>query len=294
MMIMRIEREMMQLILGVARRDERVRAVLMNGSRTNPNVPKDCFQDYDVVYLVTELESFLRDHSWVDVFGERMIMQMPEAMGLVPPLDKGRFTYLMQFMDGNRIDLSLLRLELKDDYLQEDKLTVALLDKDNRLPEIPPPSDEDYWVKPPTARQFADCCNEFWWVSPYVAKGLWRQELIYAKQMLDLVRDMLLRMLEWQAGINSNFSLSVGKGYKYLDQHISPDSWNRLLTTYAEGSYQATWEALFAAGDLFRDTAQTVAAHFNFTYPLEDDRRVSAHLRHVRALPQDAEEMYSE
>ena len=51
---MRSEDEMMKLILQVAEDDERVRAVYLNGSRTNPNAPKDCFQDYDVVYVVTE------------------------------------------------------------------------------------------------------------------------------------------------------------------------------------------------------------------------------------------------
>lgn len=46
---MRTEAEMYRLILEKARADERIRAVYMNGSRTNPNVPKDIFQDYDVV-----------------------------------------------------------------------------------------------------------------------------------------------------------------------------------------------------------------------------------------------------
>ena len=62
---MRSESEMLDLILSIARRDERVRAVIMNGSRVNPNVPKDFFQDYDVIYLVTEKESFLADPSWI-------------------------------------------------------------------------------------------------------------------------------------------------------------------------------------------------------------------------------------
>ena len=51
---MRTEKEMFELILGVAKRDERVRAVYMNGSRANPNVKKDLFQDYDIVYAVME------------------------------------------------------------------------------------------------------------------------------------------------------------------------------------------------------------------------------------------------
>ena len=82
---MRSEAEMLDLILNTARHDERVRAVIMNGSRVNPNAPKDFFQDYDVVYLVTEKEFFLADPSWINVFGERMILQLPDEMSDPPP-----------------------------------------------------------------------------------------------------------------------------------------------------------------------------------------------------------------
>ncbi|MCX5973532.1 MAG: aminoglycoside 6-adenylyltransferase, partial [Coprothermobacterota bacterium] len=35
-----------------------------------------------------------------------------------------------------------------------------------------PASEGSYFPQPPTAKAFADYCNEFWWVCPYVAKGL--------------------------------------------------------------------------------------------------------------------------
>src|SRR5512143_1224949 len=104
---MRSEREMLDLIINTARNDERVRAVIMNGSRVNPHAPKDFFQDYDVVYLVTEKESFLAAPTWIKVFGELMILQLPDEMSDPPPESKDHYAYLMQFADGNRIDLSL-------------------------------------------------------------------------------------------------------------------------------------------------------------------------------------------
>ena len=290
---MRSEQDMMDLILAVARQDDRIRVVVMNGSRVNPNAPKDIFQDYDIVYLVTDLGSFLADHTWVDVFGERMIMQKPDDMAMFPSEGTGSFAYLMQFMDGNRIDLTLEPLDDMTVYHNDDKLTVVLLDKDNRIPAIPAPTDEDYWVKPPSAKFFADCCNEFWWVATYVAKGLWRREILYARAHLDQhVRPMLIQMLEWHAGIRTDFSLSMGKFGKYLEKHLPDESWQALLATYADGSYEGTWQALFAACDLFRGTGQIVAAHFGYEYPSEDDLRVMAHLRHVYELPWDAAEMY--
>lgn len=41
---MRTEKEMYDLILDIAKNDERIRAIYLNGSRTNPNVPKDIFK----------------------------------------------------------------------------------------------------------------------------------------------------------------------------------------------------------------------------------------------------------
>ena len=67
---MRTEKEMYDLIISIAQSDERIRAVYLNGSRTNPNVPKDIFQDYDVVYVVTETKPFIADKDWINQFGE--------------------------------------------------------------------------------------------------------------------------------------------------------------------------------------------------------------------------------
>lgn len=72
---MRNEQEMYELILGTAREDERIRAVYMNGSRTNSNVPADIFQDYGVMYVVSDTGPFMKERSWIDRFGERLFMQ---------------------------------------------------------------------------------------------------------------------------------------------------------------------------------------------------------------------------
>ena len=64
----------------VAGADDRIRTVLLNGSRANPNIKPDIFQDFDIVFIVRDINSFLSDHSWTDVFGKRIMMQMPEEM----------------------------------------------------------------------------------------------------------------------------------------------------------------------------------------------------------------------
>ena len=65
---MRSEQEMLELIVDTARNDERIRAVILNGSRANPNAPRDIFQDFDVVYIVTDVVSFSYDYEWIKIF----------------------------------------------------------------------------------------------------------------------------------------------------------------------------------------------------------------------------------
>ena len=289
---MRSEQEMFDLILTIARDDERIRAVIMNGSRANPNAPRDFFQDYDVVYVVTDVAPFKNNLEWIKRFGELMILQMPEEMQYPPPNDDGGFEYLMQFMDGNRIDLGIYPLSMLDE-LVKDSLTLVLLDKDGVITSLPPASESDHLPKPPTAKEFSDCCNEFWWVCPYVAKGLWRGEILYAKYMLDqVVREQLMRVLAWHIGMQTGYSRNPGKEGKYFQQYLEPELWELLLKTYAEAGYDHTWKALFTMCDLFRRVAVPIAGYFGFDYPHGDDQRVSAHLEHVRCLPKDAREIY--
>ncbi len=289
---MRSEKEMIDLILTYARDHDEVRAVVMNGSRVNPNAKKDPFQDYDIVYYVRSVDPFRRNKDIVSYFGEIMILQTPEDMIDPPAESDGHYTYLMQFIDGNRIDLSFYALNQTDVTLK-DSLSLVLLDKDNLLGELPPPSDAGYLPQLPTAKAFDDCCNEFWWLNPYVAKGLWRDELIYAKVMLDAyLREQLLKMLTWYFGIQTDFQRSSGKLGKYLKGQIGADLWALLEHTYSDSQSDNIWEALFSMDELFRRIAKPVADCLQFNYPAQDDSRVSNYVRHIRRLPRDATEIY--
>jgi aminoglycoside 6-adenylyltransferase len=287
---MRGECEMLDLIVGTAEEDARIRAVILNGSRASPDAPRDCFQDFDVVYLVTDVAPFRRDLEWIRRFGRLMILQLPDDMSDPPSRGDDGYAYLMQFTDGNRIDLTIQPVA-RHREVTRDSLTIVLLDKDGILGAVPPPHEGDYLPRRPTPKAFADCCNEFWWVCPYVAKGLWRGELPYARHMLDqVVRDQLMKMLEWYVGVRTGFTVSAGKYGKYLPQRLEPELWVVLRATYADADH--TWEALEAMCTLFRTTATRVAEACGLEYPDGDDARVSAHLRHVRKLPAGAREVY--
>ena len=103
---MRTETEMLDVILQSAKTIQ-VEVVAMSCSQTNSRATRDEFQDYDVVYIIDDLDNLTRELSWLEYFGKRIIEQ-EVTLGQ-------RHLYLMLFEDGNCIDLTLC----PKDHIQE-------------------------------------------------------------------------------------------------------------------------------------------------------------------------------
>jgi len=282
---MRSEEEIKQLILKTAETDPRVRAVILNGSRANPNVPADRFRDFDIVYYVNDIESFTCDHKRIDVFGERIIMQLPDEMELYSgDSDKHRagFSYLMLFKDGNRIDLTLFPVSSVNKDYHPESLSIVWLDKDSLFAGLEPPSDKDHHITKPTQRLFSDTCNEFWWVCTYAAKGLARGETTYAREVTETtIRPMFMRIVEWYIGTETNFSVSAGKGGKFMQKYLRPEIYSKLLLTYSDADIECNKNSLLVMTELFASLAKHTAVNLGFAYNIDDEVNVMGYLELV-------------
>lgn len=285
---MRTEEEMFQLILATAQKDDRIRCVYLNGSRSNPNIKKDPYQDFDIVYVVTETTSFLSDPSWLESFGEIAMMQEPNApkFGWGETQDsKESYTWLMLFKDGNRIEL---HLDVKETALKRflgDTLTVKLLDKENFLPEIPKATDETHWIKKPSKAEFLGCCNEFWWCLNNVGKGLMRNQLPYAMRMYhETSHSELDKMIEWSIGLPSHFQIATGLWGKSFKELLSEKDYDRYLQTYSKSEKGAIWQSIFTAMELFKEKARAVALDLDYSYNLEEETNMTLYLEALREI----------
>ena len=285
---MRSEQEMYDLILGYARRHDDIRAVILNGSRANPNRKPDPFNDFDIVYLVRDLAPYKEKPVYQD-FGEILVYERTDRNELFQENFSDFVCYLMQFADGNRIDLTIADTDHYHGYCFDDRLSVVLLDKDGFLPPLPEPDESSHYIQKPTQQLFFECRTEFWWVAPYVSKGLWRGQLLFAQiHMENCIRKMLLQMLKWYAGVQHGFELSAGKCGDKLQELLPEDLWSGYLETFAVCCEDDIWRALFAACDLFTRVSALTAEALDFTIGDAYDRRVSAFLRYTHDLPRDA------
>jgi aminoglycoside 6-adenylyltransferase len=296
--ISRSESEMMELILRVAAKDTKILGVLQDGSRSNPNVSKDIFQDYDITYVVESLEPRYLNADWLEVFGELMIMQIPEDMELYPPTPEmaGAFSYLLQFKDGNRIDLTIVPLE-RLHHFTNDSLCKVIWDKNGLFKErpLPPASDASYIVKKPSARSFEDCCNEFWYTTAGLAKGLWRGELVLVKELFSqVIHAALMQMMDWYIGCRHDFTVNPGKFGKFYERYLEGEVYKKFLATYSDAHLDNTWIALYKTIELFREVATYVAQQLGYNYRRDWDQNVTKYLLHVQQLPKNAMRIYSE
>ena len=264
---MRTDTEMMNLILQIADTLE-VEAIALSGSRTNPQATKDEFQDYDVVYIVDDLEELISDLSWLDQFGNRLIEQH-NRLG-------HRRLYLMLFEDGNRIDLTLCPKE----YIQEwvdSEANFEVIKDDKGLFESYLPSPKRYWTCLPTEEEFAATCNEFWWVSAYVVKAIRRNQLIYATDHLyGICQQELLKVLAWQVASDKGI-VDIGKNYKHLF-HFLPAEKEKLFSALLDlSSIEKISQSLFATMNVFDREAQILAQKMGFAYNHKEAKKMMAY-----------------
>lgn len=250
---------MLRLILQTAK-SLQIDAVALSGSRTDTKAPKDEFQDYDVVYVVDDLDTLTRDLAWLHQFGTRNIEQH-NILG-------NRRLYLMLFEDGNRIDLTLCPKEYIKEWVESEADYTVLVDEKG-LFESYSPSPQRFWTSQASETDFKKACNEFWWVSAYVVKGICRNQLIYATDHLyGICQQELLKVLAWQVARNRGL-VDIGKNYKYLFNYLPIDKEKEFSALLDFSSLDKITQSLFATMQLFHQEAQYLAQKMDFDYDKE-------------------------
>ena len=255
----RSEAQMFDLILQTAK-SLKVAAVAMSGSRTDTKALKDEFQDYDVVYVVDDLDNLTRDLSWLDQFGKRIIEQEVTLCH--------RRLYLLLFEEGNRIDLTLCPKDRIQEWV-DSEAGFTVLEDPNGLFEPYSPSPQRFWTNPASAIDFENACNEFWWVSAYVVKGICRNQIIYAiDHLYGICQQELLKVLSWQVASDRG-KIDIGKNYKYLFNYLPAEKEKQFSNLLDFSSLDEIPQSLFATMELFHQEAQFLAHKMGFDYDME-------------------------
>jgi aminoglycoside 6-adenylyltransferase len=267
-----------------------IRAMILTSSLTRPDGPVDMLSDYDIILAVTEPERFAQEEDWKHAYGRPMVRWGDESTLL------GLKTYFRSavYDDYVKMDYGIWPVELLQRIAAEpalpEELDVGyrvLLDKDGHTSTWKPPTYQAHIPARPTEAEYLAVVEEGWWTATYVAKSLWRDELVFTKFCMDydIKLGVLRRMLEWRIELDHNWGVKPGVWGRGLKQRLPADIWSELADTYVGLEPEANWDALFRTLALFRRVAKEVGNALGYTYPQHVDDQVSAYLHKVRQLP---------
>jgi aminoglycoside 6-adenylyltransferase len=268
-----------------------VRAMLLESSRASDHAPIDILSDYDVLLIVSDTRPFSQQESWLQDFGKLLVLFR----------DKGRmyglrsYNRLVLYEDGTKIDYIVWPVALLQRVLNAPRLPdvldhgyQVLVDKDHLACNLKPPTYSAHIPKRPTEKEYQSLVEEFWWETIYVAKNLWRDELMHMKYNLDYVMkfELLRRLLEWRIELDHNWSWKPGAVGRGLKKHLDSRIWGEFASTYVGEEIDENWDALFKTTALFRRVAIEVGDALGYRYPSALDERVTSYLQSIRNLEQ--------
>jgi aminoglycoside 6-adenylyltransferase len=267
-----------------------VRAVILTSTRAAvANARVDKFSDLDVILVMSDIRPLCEDRQWLSDFGDVLAAWRDrDALQLDPP----RTCWVTQYADGLKIDFTLWPAELLRHVSEcprlPDQLDVGyrvLVDKDQLTTKLKPASHRAHIPAPPSPSEFIDVVEEFFLESTYVAKHLWRDDLMPAKFSLDHVmkHGALRTVFEWLIEIEHDWSFQPGAAGKGLKEFLPEHLYRALEKTYVGAAPDENWRALFHTIGLFRKVADHVGERLGYEYPRGLDGRVMTYLQEVLA-----------
>lgn len=269
---MRTESEVLSQFKDWAKRNDLIRAAVLTSSRVSPDASIDFLSDYDIELYVLDLSTFEQNDDWLREFGDIMVRWpfKPRSTG-----KKNWITRLVLFKDGVRIDFQITdQFEIQLDTY--DNGYKVLIDKDDIVKGLNEPTFSEYVIKKPSEEEFETLVNEFWWDAYYVPKYLWRDELPFAKYMLDnIIRySFLHKIIDWYIGMQNNWSVDTGACGKKFKRYLDSKTWSEFEETYVGSDVEENWKAFFKTTDFFRKIAKQVGENLGYEYPTKLDKEV--------------------
>lgn len=282
---MKNETEIIESIISFIKPDKNIKSAVLNGSRANPNAPKDFMQDYDIALFVDcldEAQKYKNDQSWIYTFGNVVIVQQND-------FDDNTFIFLVQYSDSVRLDLSFHDVKSIYKDIEDDSLSVVIYDRDNIIKHISEPNENTYFVQKPTKNEWNETLNDLWWLQVYIAKELWRNEIPLAKELYDVdLLDYLRDLISWHIAIDMNWEVNVGHGGKWFKRLLPQEIYDNYIYFYSSANRDEQWEKLLNIGAFIRKIALPLSEKLGYEYPAVYDANVSNYIRRLYELPTNA------
>ncbi|MFL5787293.1 MAG: aminoglycoside 6-adenylyltransferase [Flavisolibacter sp.] len=264
-------------ILHWINNNNNIRAVLLTGSR-GADTFVDELSDYDLALFGINFQ-FIQNDEWLNEIGHYLICLHEQFFyeDLIIP------TRLVIFNTTFKVDFSfhplsvLSTLESKkvlpDPYNTGYKV---LIDKENLTKSLPVPTFKGFIIKKPTEEEFLKNINEFWFEIHHSIKYLIRNDIWTAHSRHWAAKLQLLKMLQWENAIKSNWTFSPKNEGRNMKAWIDKNTEEELKACFWRYNRKEGHDSISATISLYEKKVNIVANSLNYKYDNEIGKQISA------------------
>ncbi len=256
-----------------------IRAVIIFGSRARNILNADKWSDTDFMVYAINIKQYIHKNEWLNNVGNVLISLVNLSFLNQPGIST-------LFEDGKSIDFFFQSVNELENINKTHTLPFAfhrgfkiILDKDNLSKQFHHFQKNDQLFFPPSQEMFIRNVNMYWYQAYYIAKQLFRNELWHVKMRDAYLKESLLIMVQWHAGIKSNWSKDVWHMGKFINKWADNFVLEKLDTLFGHYDLNDSWNALFACNNLFGQLAHKVAEQLKYSYPDDIEGTVSQLIR---------------
>lgn len=257
-----------------------IRGALILGSRARTDRPADEWSDLDVLIFTHDVETPIRESGWATGLAPHWLTFV-ERTG-----DGSSWERRTLYEGGLDVDVAVFpaqALEAPEGAMPAAFADVVrrgvrvLVDKDGALARIlsrPLPAQTLY--AHPSAVEFDNAVNDFWYHTLWCAKHLRRGEVWWAKSGIDVhLKGYLQRMLEWHARATRGEAFDTWLRGRFLDEWADPRAVAELPGCFARYDRADLARALLGTMRLYRWLEDETAARWGYAPPREGERRAA-------------------
>jgi aminoglycoside 6-adenylyltransferase len=260
-----------------AEHDPNVRLALLVGSQARTETPADRFSDIDLVIFARDPESILSEDRWIDTLGPHWTSHVE-----LNALGSGKERRVV-FQDGQDVDFAVFPVQ-DVPALLTDVRAATILRKGFRVladkegVEISVPGGREPPALP-SAAEFSDLANDYWFHLVWAAKKLRRGERLTALQATNgYLFAMLVRAARWHALALNPTGQEVWHSARFFERWADPRVIRDLPHAVAGYDDRSIEIALRTHRTMFLWLSDELAGRLSFPRPLKDAEAVSRYL----------------
>ena len=261
----------LEKLISFAKESELIQAMILFGSRARDNNAADQYSDYDIIFLVTDVDYFLNSDEWLNQIEDYYIsFEEPTAAS---GQERRVFFSDARDMDFLFYDVKKSELLAADQTLQlffsrgykllVDKIDFKAAIERNQSTETVSARKTLF-----TEKEFINLANTFWFHSIWSMKKLLRGETWAAKYCVDsYMKDLLRQMLEGYSLAVHSKDFDVWHDGRFSDNWVDEDIKRQLRTVYGTYDAEDIIRALNNTMHIFREVSVKTASLLEYAYP---------------------------